>query len=56
MSSENCKGHERHLCELHRDQLHPKDPAAYAHLVRDPKYVCKTAAASPPDRPASTPR
>lgn len=41
MSSENCKGHERHLCELHRGQLPQKDPAAYAHLVRDPKYVCK---------------
>lgn len=41
MSSQNCKGHELHLCELHRNQLHKQDPSAYANLVRDPHYVCK---------------
>ena len=41
MASEHCKGHDLHLCQLHRQELHKKDPAAYAHLVHDPEYVCK---------------
>jgi hypothetical protein len=42
MSKETCcKGHTRHLCELHRGQLPKTNPDAYAELVKDPKYVCK---------------
>ena len=42
MSTSNCPGHDQHLCKLHSDQLHRNDPNAYAHLVKDPKYVCKS--------------
>ena len=42
MSQQNCQGHEHHLCKLHADGLHQSDPSAYAHLVREPKYVCKS--------------
>jgi hypothetical protein len=41
MTGNTCKGHELHLCQLHRNELHKKDPGAYAQLVKDPKYVCK---------------
>ncbi len=41
MSSTQCNGHEHHLCHLHRNEIHKKDPAAYAKLVSDPNYVCK---------------
>lgn len=41
MPDKNCKGHEHHLCKLHNEKLHQKDPVAYARLVRNPDYVCK---------------
>jgi len=41
MSGNTCKGHDHHLCKLHGEQLHQKDPNAYAALVKDPKFVCK---------------
>ena len=34
--------HEQHLCRLYETQAHKKDPAQYAHLVNDPKFVCKS--------------
>jgi hypothetical protein len=34
--------HEHHLCKLYGEGIHKKDPEKYAHLVRDPKFVCKS--------------
>ncbi len=41
MTHNQCQGHDRHLCRLHQQEIHKKDPAAYAKLVSEPKYVCK---------------
>ena len=34
--------HQQHLCRLYESQLHKSDPQHYAHLVKDPKFVCKS--------------
>lgn len=34
--------HEKHLCHLYGSGLHKTEPGQYAHLVKDPKYVCKS--------------
>lgn len=41
MPTKTCKGHNHHLCQLHSEELHKKDPNAYAALVKNPNYVCK---------------
>ncbi len=38
----NPENHEKHLCRLYGSGLHKQDPDQYAHLVRDPKFVCKS--------------
>ena len=37
-----CSNHDNHLCRLYGEGLHKSNPAYYAQLVRDPKYVCKS--------------
>jgi hypothetical protein len=39
-----CKSaeHKQHLCQLHDSGLHKTKPEQYAHLVKNPKYVCKS--------------
>jgi hypothetical protein len=39
-----CKSaeHTQHLCHLYSAGLHKTQPDQYAHLVKDPKYVCKS--------------
>ncbi|MBL7214313.1 MAG: hypothetical protein ISS71_01405 [Phycisphaerae bacterium] len=34
--------HKDHLCHLYGSGLHKTDPDRYAHLVKDPKFVCKS--------------
>jgi len=34
--------HQNHLCRLYDSKLHKTDPGGYAHLVKDPQYVCKS--------------
>lgn len=34
--------HEKHLCRLYGAGMHKNEPDQYAHLVRDPKFVCKS--------------
>ena len=34
--------HDQHLCKLYGEGIHKNDPEKYAHLVRDPKFVCKS--------------
>ena len=38
----HCKNHDQHLCQLYDKGMQKDDPEQYAHLVRDPKYVCKS--------------
>jgi len=38
----NPVNHEQHLCRLYESDLHKSDPARYATLVKDPRYVCKS--------------
>ncbi|MBC8378032.1 MAG: hypothetical protein H8E62_02545 [Planctomycetes bacterium] len=42
MSTCNPENHEKHLCRLYGSGLHKDDPGRYAHLVNDPKFVCKS--------------
>ena len=39
-----CKSdnHEKHLCRLYGSGMHKQDPQQYAHLVREPQFVCKS--------------
>ena len=34
--------HEKHLCHLYGAGLHKNEPGQYAHLVKDPQFVCKS--------------
>ena len=34
--------HQNHLCHLYDTELHKKDPDRYAHLVKDPQFVCRS--------------
>ena len=34
--------HQKHLCQLHASGLHKNKPDQYAHLVKEPKFVCKS--------------
>lgn len=40
---DTCKSaeHKQHLCHLYGEGLHKTKPDQYAHLVKNPKYVCK---------------
>lgn len=38
----NSQQHEKHLCHLYGQGMPKKSPEQYAHLVKDPKYVCKS--------------
>ncbi len=38
----NPADHENHLCRLYDTDVHKSDPDRYAHLVKDPQYVCKS--------------
>lgn len=38
----NCDNHDKHLCALYGKGMHKQSPEQYAHLVKDPKYVCKS--------------
>ncbi|MHC5082900.1 MAG: hypothetical protein ACYTET_03035 [Planctomycetota bacterium] len=34
--------HEKHLCRLYGEGLHKNEPDQYAHLVKNPQFVCKS--------------
>lgn len=34
--------HQHHLCHLYDSKLPQTDPGRYAHLVKDPQFVCKS--------------
>lgn len=38
----NCDNHDQHLCQLADKGLHKDSPDQYAHLVRDPAFVCRS--------------
>ncbi len=38
----NPENHEKHLCRIYGEGLHQTKPDQYAHLVKDPQYVCKS--------------
>lgn len=42
MSTCNPSDHKKHLCQLYSDELHKTQPQQYAHLVKDPQFVCKS--------------
>jgi hypothetical protein len=35
-----CDNHDQHLCQLTAQGMHKDSPDHYAHLVRDPQFVC----------------
>ena len=41
---DQCKSdrHEQHLCRLYGEGMHKNNPDQYAHLVKDPQFVCKS--------------
>ncbi|MHC5088502.1 MAG: hypothetical protein ACYSO4_06935 [Planctomycetota bacterium] len=42
MSQNTCENHDQHLCKLYGAGTAKDAPDQYAHLVRDPQFVCKS--------------
>ena len=42
MNKCSCENHDQHLCKLYGEGMHKDSPDQYAHLVRNPEYVCKS--------------
>lgn len=38
----NTSEHDKHLCKLAADGTHRSQPEAYAGLVKEPRFVCKS--------------
>jgi hypothetical protein len=42
MDKGSCEHHDQHLCKLYGAGAAKDTPDQYAHLVRDPQFVCKS--------------
>ncbi len=42
MNNGSCENHDQHLCKLYGEGVAQDNPDQYAHLVRDPQFVCKS--------------